>query len=78
MKVTIRPHATGASRADEAEQCGIAITVRGAACRPCELGCYTCPPPQAMRPITCPSCGRVWRKADVAASRVIDAMREAE
>jgi len=32
----------------------------GAACIPCEFGCYDIPPPEHMRPITCPSCGRLW------------------
>jgi len=36
----------------------------GVVCRPCELGCMDCPPPERMRPWECPSCGRMWERED--------------
>jgi len=33
----------------------------GAACIPCQFGCSGNQPPECMRPIRCPDCGRLWK-----------------
>jgi len=38
----------------------------GAACIPCQFGCADIPPPEHMRPIRCPDCGRLWKKTEPA------------
>ena len=41
----------------------------GVVCRPCELNCYGHPPPEKLRPFTCPSCRRLWERAEDDAER---------